>query len=270
MIKSLEVQCRPVENELIPHSTGHLLYSGILNSIRRHSPETSEKIHCSENARVSISPLRGEFRRKDRNRKQVFDDTDYRFFLNIIDTGDAFQPLFRDLILDGEKIKIGDGTLEVRSLSSEERNWDDFIVEDTPRELFFHFMSPACIKYRDSGVTEMFPHREAVFKALENSWNRNAPEDYRFKIETEKLKRQVFEKVFDHDTANTVVTRKDVESGKHQIKEFGFTGKTIYGFKDADTSLKHKLAILTHYAKYAGLGSHTARGLGNVFTEVKE
>jgi CRISPR-associated endoribonuclease Cas6 len=139
----------------------------------------------------------------------------------------------------------------------------------TPENLYFHFMSPVCINYKSSEVTEMFPHREAVFKSLENSWNQNAPEEMQFEIDTEKLKKHVIEKAYSHDTANTVVTRKKDGENRRQIKAFGFTGKTEYGFKNAPEQLKKKLAILTRYAKHAGLGSHTARGLGNTYTEVR-
>lgn len=264
MITSLEVICNPTENTLVPHSTGHLLYSATLNSIQKTNPELSQKIHESQISKVSVSPLKGEFDPKDRNRKRIFSDTEYRFFINLVNT-EGFQELFNDLVLSEQGITVGDAELQIKQLQTEEKDWTDLMEKKTPRELYFHFMSPVCIKYKDSEVTEMFPHREAVFNALLNSWNRNAPEQMQFELDEEELKKHVIEKSFEHDTANTVVTRKNDRA----IKAFGFTGRTQYGFKNASDQLKKKLGILTRYSQYAGIGSHTARGLGNTYTEVK-
>jgi len=268
VINSIEITCRPQKNCLLPHSTGHLLYSATLNSVKKSNPELSEEIHSSDSSKISITSLRGEFDRKDSNRKRVFQDTEYNFFINLIDS-EGFQELFNNLVLSGEKLEIAGENFEVTGMNTEEITWEDLMEKKTPENLYFHFMSPVCIKYKDSEVTEMFPHREAVFKALENSWKRNAPEEMQFEIDTEKLKKSVIEKAYSHDTANTVVTRKKDGENRRQIKAFGFTGKTEYAFKNAEDSLKKKLAILTRYAKHAGLGSHTARGLGNTYTEVR-
>ncbi len=268
MINSIEISCRPEENCLIPHSTGHLLYSATLNSIKKSNPELSEEIHGSDNTQVTVTPLNGEFDRKDSNRKRVFQDTEYNFFINLIDS-EGFQELFNDLVLSGEGLEIAGKKFEITGMNTEEIEWQDLMEKKNPEGLYFHFLSPVSIQYKGSEVTEMFPHREAVFKSLENSWNRNAPEQMQFEINTEKLKKHVIEKSYSHDTANTVVTRKKDGENKRQIKAFGFTGKTEYGFKNAPDALKKKLAILTRYAKHAGLGSHTARGLGNTYTEVR-
>lgn len=267
MINSIEITCKPEEDSLIPHSTGHLLYSATLNSIKKSNPELSQKIHSSENTKVTLTPLNGEFDRKDKNRKRVFSDTEYNFFINLIDI-EGFQELFNDLVLSGEGLEIAGEKFKITGMNTEEIEWPELMEKKEPEGLYFHFMSPVCIKYKSSEVTEMFPHREAVFKSLEDSWNRNAPEEMQFEINTEELKKHVIEKSYSHNTANTVVTRKKDRESKQQIKAFGFTGKTEYGFKNANDSLKKKLAILTRYAKHAGLGSHTARGLGNTYTEV--
>jgi len=271
VINSIEINCRPKKNSLIPHSTGHLLYSATLNSIKKSNSKLSQRIHSSNNAKVSVTPLNGEFDRKDKNRKRVFQDTEYNFFINLIDTK-GFQELFNDLVLSGEGLTVGDAEFEITGMNTEEITWQDIIEKKTPQRLHFHFMSPVCIKYKDSNVTEMYPHREAVFKSLENSWNRNAPDDMHFEIDTEELKKSVVEKVQrnkygdpKYQTHSKVITRKE----KQQIKAFGFTGQTEYGFQNASDQLKKKLAILTRYAKHAGIGSHTARGLGNTYTEVK-
>ena len=253
---------------MIPHSTGHLLYSAALNSIRKNNSELSRELHQADDSSIQVTPLNGEFDRKDSNRKRVFSDTEYNFFINLIDT-EGFQELFNDLVLSGEGLEIAGESFEITGMNTEEITWQDLMEKKDPEGLYFHFMSPVSIEYRTSGVTEMYPHREAVFKSLENSWNRNAPAEMQFEISTEELKKHVIEKAYSHDTANTVVTRKKDGESKHQIKAFGFTGKTEYGFKNASEQLKKKLAILTRYAKHAGLGSHTARGLGNTYTEVR-
>ncbi|MFB6199353.1 MAG: hypothetical protein ABEJ83_00620, partial [Candidatus Nanohaloarchaea archaeon] len=45
VINSIEIRCKPQNNSLLPHSTGHLLYSATLNSIQKQNPELSEKLH---------------------------------------------------------------------------------------------------------------------------------------------------------------------------------------------------------------------------------
>ena len=264
MIKSLHIKCRPEEQGLLPHSTGHLLYSAVLNSIEKTNPELSSKIHSTDDKKVSVTPIKGEFRKKDSKRKEVFSDTEYRFFINLINS-EGFSELFSDFVLSDQEIDIAGESFTVTGMDTEEISWDDIMEKKTPRELMFNFMSPVCIKYKGSGVTEMFPHREAVFMSLLYSWNRQAPKKFHFDVDLEDLKKKVFEKSFEHSTANTVVTRKN----KNRIKEFGFTGRTAYGFKDAPDKLKKKLAILARYAEYSGVGSHTARGLGNTQTEVR-
>ena len=275
MINSIQINCRPEENCLLPHSTGHLLYSAALNSIKKSNPELSEEIHGSDSSQIQVTALRGgELDRKDSNRKRVFSDDEYHFFINLIDS-EGFQELFNDLVLSGEGLEIAGKKFEITGMNTKEITWQDLMEKKNPEGLYFHFLSPVSIQYKGSEVTEMFPHREAVFKSLENSWNRNAPEQMQFEINTDKLKKHVNEKPKrnkygdpEYQTHNTVVTRKKDGENKRQIKAFGFTGKTEYGFKNAPDALKKKLAILTRYAKHAGLGSHTARGLGNTYTEV--
>lgn len=274
MINSIKISCRPTESCLIPHSTGHLLYSAILNSIEQTSPDLSQEIHSSNTTQVHVTPLNGEFDSRNKNRKKVFNDTEYSFYINLIDTS-GFQELFNDLVLSGQDIDIAGESFEVKAMNTEEIQWRDLMEKNTPESLDFHFMSPVSIQYKGSDSTEMFPHREAVFKALEDSWNRNAPQQMHLNIDTEDLKTKVTEKPErnkygdpKYQTHSTVITRKNQGQNKQQIKSFGFTGKITYGFKDADDKLRKKLAILTRYAKHAGLGSHTARGLGNTYTQV--
>lgn len=275
MINSVEITCRPESNCLIPHSTGHLLYSAVLKSIDQTNPELSQDIHSTDQAQVHVTPLNGEFDPKDSNRKRVFEDSDYNFFINLIDT-QGFQELFNDLVLSGRDIQLAGEEFQVQAMETEEIEWRDLMEKKTPQNIKLHFMSPTSIQYKSSGITEMFPHREAVFKALEDSWNRNAPNQMSMNIDREDLKQKVTETPErdangepKYRTHSTVVTRKQQGQNRRQIKAFGFTGTVNYGFKDADNKLAKKLGILARYAKYAGLGSHTARGLGNTYTEVR-
>jgi hypothetical protein len=222
---------------------------------------------------VALSPLRGEFRAENGEEKTVFPDAEYRMDLHLLNHADAFSPLLNDLVVQDEAITVGDVDMELCSIESEERGFDDFVEPGTPRQLRFHFTSPACIQYKSSGVNEMFPHREAVFRSLHHSWSQHAPDELCFELDTADLKRHVVEQpdAGSYDTHNVVVTRWYDESAGHDrpVKEFGFTGKTTYRFKNAAETLKHKLAVLTRWAHYSGVGSHTARGCGSVNTEVR-
>lgn len=272
MITSLHLTCRPEQTGLIPHSTGHLLYAGMLQAIQRNDPDTSAGIHREQLSEMKLSTLKGEFARKDRNRKRVFDDGEYRFSLELINTGEAFKSLFKEFVLQDERITIGDVDFLLTGMESREVAFDDLVSAETPAKLNFHFTSPTCIDYQGTGVTEMFPHREAVFTSLERSWNTYAPDEYAMQVDKKELKTRVVEQPDSRSyrTHNVIVTRKERDNGEgtRPIKAFGFTGKITYGFKNADDRLKHKLAILTRWANHAGVGSHTARGMGNVNVEV--
>jgi len=274
MIQSLHIRCRPEESGLVPHSTGHLLYAGMLDAIRSSDPELSATIHGNTTADLSLSNLKGEFDPRDRNRKKVFADTEYRFRIDLINQDEAFGPLFREFVLQDERITVGDVDFLLTSMESEEVAFDDLIGTEPPRELDFHFVSPTSIDYHGTGVTEMFPHREAVFRSLERSWNRQAPDTHAIDLDPQDLKTKVIEqpRADSYDTHNVIVTRKERDDGdgSYPIKAFGFTCKISYGFKDADDRLRHKLGILTRWAEYAGVGGHTSRGCGSVSTEVKE
>lgn len=270
MIKVAKVTFTPVEESSLPHSTGHLLFSALLDAIRKQDEELSKELHSSDSSKISVQPIRGDFKRKDGNRKTIFPDAQYRTRICFVNCNEAVEAVFNQWMLKEGSIQLGDAELKVESFEAEETSFQELVEADTPEELFFHFKSPTCIKYKDSEVTEMYPHREAVFKALLSSWNRFAPENLRFEIKTEELKKQVLEKPVSHETHNTVVTRKYVEEKGHKvpIKAFGFTGKTVYGFQDASIQLKHQLTALSRYASYVGVGGHTAQGLGNTYTEL--
>jgi CRISPR-associated endoribonuclease Cas6 len=274
MITSLHITCRPEEAGLVPHSTGHILYAGILDAIQRNDPELSSSIHSDQRADLALSTLKGEFDPRDRNRKKVFDDTEYRFSLGLLNTEEAFKPLFKEFVLQDERIALGDVDFLLTELESEEVAFDDLVSREAPERLAFHFVSPTCIDYHGTGVTEMFPHREAVFTSLARSWSNHAPDEYTIQLDPEDLKRHVVEQPDErsYDTHNVIVTRKDRDDGEgtYPIKAFGFTGKVTYSFKNANERLRHKLGILTRWAQYAGIGSHTARGMGNVNVEVEE
>ncbi|MDY6788408.1 MAG: hypothetical protein SVV03_00430, partial [Candidatus Nanohaloarchaea archaeon] len=237
MIKSLHLTCRPEEKGIIPHSTGHLLYAGMLKAIQRNDPNLSESLHKKQMSEISLSNLKGEFDSEDRNRKRVFDNAEYRFSLNLINTEEAFKPLFKEFVLQDERITVGDVDFLLTGLESNELDFDDLISEKTPEQLHFHFASPTSIDYRGAGVTEMFPHREAIFASLEQSWNTHAPDEYKMDLDLNELKKHVVEQPSPdlYQTHNVVVTRKERDDGEgtYPIKAFGFTGTVTYGFKDA-------------------------------------
>lgn len=272
MIVSTSISCKPREDSIIPHSTGYLIYSALLKKVKNHNPSVSKFIHQDQTSHVSISPLKGEFKPKDRNRKQIFENTDYRFYFNLITADEAFVPIFKELVLNGENLQIGDAVLELREMEKEEIELEDLIIQRLPKRLKFHFTSPASINYRNSGNIEMFPHREAVFKSLENSWNKHVHEELVMDLNVEEIKKNLVEqpKANTYQTHNVVVSRKEHPEKNHKIpiKAFGFTGEIDYSFKEADEKLRYRLGILSRWANYAGIGSHTAHGCGSVDTEV--
>jgi CRISPR-associated endoribonuclease Cas6 len=272
MITTVQLRFQPVEAGTIPHSTGHILYAGILDMIQQHDEQLSTTIHGEERSGLTLSPLKGEFRRANRDRKDVFSDSEYRAELHLLNHSDAFTPLFNELAIQDTLLTVGDAEFVLSEIESAETTFEDLIDTSIPRNLHFHFTSPVSIQYQGGDVTEMFPHREAVFRSLHHSWTQHAPDQYHFDLPTAAIKEHVAAQpdADSYRTHNVVVTRRhDKEKGHDRpLKAFGFTGKVTYTFMNADDTLKQKLAILTRWAEYAGVGGHTARGCGNVNTTV--
>jgi len=87
--------------------------------------------------------------------------------------------LIQPLILEGMDINLEAGSLFIEEVTSSTRTFEELMVAVSQYDggaIEFVFMSPACIQYGNSSVTEMFPHRIAVFNSLLSSQRIRKPE----------------------------------------------------------------------------------------------
>lgn len=281
MPQKISFVARPKDEFEIPSSEGYQLYSSILEVMREGDEAISEHAHDSPQSSISVSPLWGRFGRCPRpHHKVVLPGERYELNIGLTDPKEAeiFRSIISPLIFKEKDIQLHQGDLVIEEVKSSSISFEELVdsakgVENPVIE--FWFRSPACIQYKNSKVSEMFPHREAVFSSLVSKWNAVAPEGLRMGIERDEIARQVVERP-DPRTYRThsVVVNTVIDSAKghpRPIFKQGFSGRCGYTFaRSAPEDVKNAVLILSRFAEYSGVGSAVSRGCGWVEVEVRK
>lgn len=273
MPELISLVLRPKDMLELPSSEGYQLYSALLNIMRQCNEATARHTHDSPLSSISISSLNGKFRRSQRPKHKVADPANtYDFTIGITDPkeADIFCAIVQPLILREQDIMLEKGALIVeksastsmsfKKLVDSAKNYDKPFIE-------FCFRSPTCIKYRNSDVIEMFPHREAVFTSLVGKWNAVCPEGMKLSLERDEMARYMMEQPLSYETHSIMAnTFMDVKKGHAKPKLMqGFQGCCRYLFtKDAPRDIRNAILALSRFAEYSGVGSAVARGCGAV------
>lgn len=281
MPRNITVKARPKSEFAVPYSDGYSLYSALLSRINDHSPSTSKRIHDRDFSSISISSLDGPFRSSDRQfHKSVVDNELYKFQVGVTDTSEKeiFDALVKPLVLEEGSIDLTNGILRVQEFQSRSETFVELLdrgraVDSSAVEL--HFTSPTCIQYKRSDVTEMFPHRVAVFHSLLSKWNQSVPDELRMDLDRDEIGENLIEKpnLNSLETHSVVVNRvNDQETGrKRNIIKQGFTGKCKYKIiNEKNDGLKQKIFSLAMFGDYSGVGSAVSRGCGSMSVEKNE
>ncbi|MCX8206750.1 MAG: CRISPR system precrRNA processing endoribonuclease RAMP protein Cas6 [Methanothrix sp.] len=271
MPQKITLIARPVESFEVPSSEGYQLYSALLNIIREVDEDISAHVHDSHLS-MSLSPLRGVFMPGDRPRHKKLDPArSYCMKIGIADSreGELFSSIVRQLVLRERSIMLERGELQVERVSTSASSFEELLRSSDREDMHvdIRFISPTCIKYRNSGVYEMFPHREAVFSSLLSKWNSSCPDGFRMDIERDEMARFIIERPVSYETHSAMVnTVFDQRKGHHRpILRPGFTGRCIYTFTDdAPRDVRNGIVALSRFAEYSGIGSAVARGCGAV------
>jgi CRISPR-associated endoribonuclease Cas6 len=272
---------RPKEDFEIPSSEGYQLYSSILEVMREGDEAISEHAHNSPLSSIVVSPLWGRFGRCDRpHHKVVLSGDRYELNMGITDPKEVeiFKSIISPLIFKEKDIILHKGDLVIEEVKSTSISFQELIDSakgiDNP-EVEFWFKSPTCIQYKNSKVSEMFPHREAVFNSLVSKWNAVSPEGLKMGIERDDIGRYVVEKPDPRSyrthsvVVNTVID--NVKGHPRPIFKQGFSGRCGYSFaKGAPEDVKNAVLILSRFAEYSGVGSAVSRGCGWVEVTVGE
>lgn len=265
----------------MPVHEGYQVYSSLLELMRESEPELSQRIHGSTITSISLGALHGLFRSTDRPyHRQVISNEIYRLRIGITDIHDdeVFRHLILPLLTDQKKLSLYRGAFIVEQIEDQMVSFDDLIQQtlryDRP-SLDFNFMTPTCIQYRNSRVTEMYPHRIAVFKSLLSKWNNHSPTELRMGVSRDDFGRYLIEKPDLHHIETYSVrvhTKMDSKKGHPRpIFKQGFTGRCTYEFtSDASKGFRNAAIILAKFAELSGVGSSIARGCGEVDVTIRE
>lgn len=259
----------------IPLSDGYQLYSALLSLIKEKYPDTSLKIHNSPLPSLSTTGLIGRFEKSSqKGHKSVKIGEEYSWRIGITDPHDEelFNHIITPFLLDRKEISLFEGNLCISSMETQYQSFQDIIqkVGGYRRPAIqMDFMTPTCIQYRNSRVTEMFPNRIAVFFSILSKYNQVCPENLRLALNRDDFGRYLLESPNPQTyRTHSVLTNTIFDSKKQHprpIFKQGFTGICRYIFTgDSPISIINASLILAHFAEYCGVGSSVSRGCGQV------
>jgi len=265
----------------LPFSEGYQLYSAILAIIKESNPKISADIHNSQLPSLSISGLAGPYDKSEKKgHKKIKTSFFYNWRIGISDPNDEviFQNIISPILEKDKEIPLQEGLLSVQNMETSSETFDGIfkkIQRYHSSDITFHFFTPTCIKYKNSNVTELFPHRIAVFYSLLSKYNRVCPEKIRLSIDRDELGRFLIEypDSMSYKT-HSVLTNTIFDTKKQHARPIfrqGFTGICKYGFTpDAPESFKNACYILAHFAEYCGVGLSVSRGCGQIRLKIQE
>ena len=281
MVQQIKIITRPSCEFDIPASEGYRLYSSLLSCMQGADNEASSLVHDSARSSIHLSCLKGKFFRSDRpNFKRVAPGERYMFHIGVTDPAQIkiFQAMVKPLIFDRKNLDLEGGELIVEDFSSSTKTFEEILASASGYarpKLIFDFKSPTCIKYWNSDVTEMFPHRLAVLRSLQSKWNSVCPEEMKLALLDDDIERYIMEKqdaqsYRTHSVMVNTVFDKNKGHARPIFKQ-GFTCCCIYWFtKDAPVSVRNAALILAQFAEFSGVGSSVSRGCGWVEVRVEE
>ena len=276
----IDLKVTPSSGFDIPYNEGYQLYSALLNLTKKENEDLSEKIHDEAVGNLNIGKLDGPLGDGTLDyHKSVYEDGEYDLSIGVTDTEEEeiFRTFFKSLVLENESIPLDRGELLLREMESVNHSYEEIMKEaqgKDAQELYFRFVTPTCIEYRNSSITEMFPHRNAVFNSLVSKWNRMSEDEWKIGLDRETIGKSLIEYP-DFDSLNNHSSKvgsfyNEKKEHEQAILKQGFKGKCKYRFSsEISDKVKNALTGLTIFAKFSGVGSAVSRGCGSVETEVE-
>jgi hypothetical protein len=253
----------------------------MLSHIQKTNSNISQYIHDKPLNSIALSGLLGTFSNSNRlGHKKVISDQSYEIRIGIIDPlGDEiFESLIQPLFLPDAFLSLDQGSLTIERVETCSVIFSEMLTEVAKykrQKLAFVFLTPTCISFKNSTITEMFPHRIAVFRSLLSKWNQVCPDGMRMDISSDDFGRYLIEKPDPESfkthsvLVNTVFDRK--KEHPRPIFKQGFICRCTYLFsQDAPVSFRNAVTLLTLFAPFSGVGSSVARGCGHVETVIQE
>lgn len=276
----IRITVRPNASFEVPYSDGYQIYSALLALIRSTNIQTSSRIHDSRMSAISIGGLSGKFLNSDKHGlKRLSQDELYTIRIGITDPleEEIFQNMIYPLLLERRDVKLDGGTLQVEHINDRTVSYGDLfeqVASCTCSTIQIDFMTPTCIQYKNSKVTEMFPQRIGIFNSILSKWNQVCPDRYRMGVDRDDLGRYLIEKPDAHsyDTHSVLVSTVFDKAKGHPRPIFkqGFTGRCAYNFTpDAPQSFRNAIVALALFSEFSGVGSSVSRGCGQVSVDME-
>lgn len=265
LLYSLILEFAAKRAAVLPLSTGYQTYSLFLKIIAQIDPALSKRIHDGENYRpFTVSSLLGGAK----GDKDLFlqEGQTCGIRVTLLDGG----PLWRALstcFLENRLPTLHLDTAELmlkRVISTPDldptgwaghTDWQTLATTPAKGEITLNFASPTAFSLGNRRFG-LFPDPLLVWQSLTQKWNLSAPEALH--IDKNTLSSFITDHVMvsEYDLHTTILYL-------HAHLQKGFIGTCIYQLKAQD-SYAPQIAALAEFARYAGVGSKTTQGMGQV------
>jgi len=253
----------------LPATMGHLAHALLLKLISQVDPALSALLHEEQGYRpFTVSPLLGGRVQGKSIRLQA--GQRYRLRVTLLDGGQLWQRLStRVHERDALRLYLGTATfrldrvLTTPTLDSSGwagfTDWQTLAATPARRSITMHFASPTAFSLGKRRFA-LIPDPVLVWDSLLRVWNSYSPEVLR--IEKDALRDFVKQHVMISDS---YVHTTMLYFPTHPQK--GFVGTCSYLVQQHERKEANQLMALAEFARYAGMGSKTTMGMGQVRAE---
>lgn len=278
MLVSAVIHLASKEQSADAHWTGQLVHGWFLDLVRRQDAALAEELHRGHRHKpFTLSPLRplddvstGRFANQDDDLPHHHSDGQFQIRITSL-----IHPL-SDLLLslqseDMATIRLGDAEFAVEQVTTDctvspwagtgdpAALWDRWMGGRKPKgRLRLRFESPTAFETRDSNI--LFPVPSLIVESVGRKWNEYAPR----KIAEEILSELGQVARVEEYGLRTAVAQFTGANGRVFIEK-GFVGECEFSVgRHGSREAGRVLHLLAEFAFYAGVGSRTTMGMGQV------
>jgi CRISPR-associated endoribonuclease Cas6 len=265
---SVVLDLHAVKAASIPATMGHQTHALFLDLISQVDPALAMRGHEEPGYRpFTVSLLEGVPSQDNRVALQPGQSCHLR--VTLLDGGALWDCLHkRFLTTQPILLRLGEASLKVDRMLSHPADdstgwagyvdWQTVAATEARRSITLRFASPTAFSMGKRQFV-LFPEPDLVWYSLVRVWNTYAPEV--LQIEKEALQKFIKSRVMVSDSSLHITT---LHYPTHPQK--GFVGTCRYRVRGEGKEAA-QLAALAEFARYAGVGSKTTMGMGQVRAE---
>lgn len=257
---SLVLTVRPRERVSLPSALGRAVHAALLRALAERDAALAEALHVEGATRpFTCSSLRGK-----RENGVVLPEVNYTLRYTAL-TGELTNAL-TDLFAVGQTMELDDAPFVIERVTSSmtehvwaaRTNYEELamgwlLARDTPStRIELSFASPTA--FRSEGKAQIFPLPELVFGSLLDRWNAFAP--MALPAETRRFAAECLAASRIHLSSHAAPFKSD------GLVKFGAVGVATYAILNHDRYWLSLINLLADYARFAGVGTSTALGMG--------